>query len=163
LYLVASPNPAVGEGTNLAAVACPSAPNCFAVGSNYIGGPGEPTTLVLQWKNGKTWSIVTDFQPSGFSELHGVSCTSRINCTAVGYSQTVLGRFNFGPQRTSVQHWNGKTWTNVKNPGGAGVLSGVSCPSTTFCIAVGTITLRWNGKNWSSVPSPILPVSRSAS
>ena len=33
-------------------------------------------------------------------------------------------------------------------------LSGVSCTSSTFCAAVGTINESWNGSTWSIVPSP---------
>jgi hypothetical protein len=62
-------------------------------------------------------------------------------------------------------------WKIVKSPNPTGspaaVLSSVSCPSPTSCIAVGytpsdvdsdavsqTLTERWNGKTWTFLPSP---------
>ncbi len=64
--------------------------------------------------------------------------------------------------------WNGSVWSIVAtpNPGGTqgGFLDGVSCPSVSHCIAVGTyfdadaiaLTLveSWNGSRWSVVASP---------
>jgi hypothetical protein len=162
--ILASPNPEVGAGTNLSAVSCPSATNCFAAGLNYVSN-FEPVTMVEHW-NGQTWSVVTDNRPTKLSALNGVACASPTNCTAVGYSQTVLGPEEFGPPTTLVQHWNGTTWSNVKspNPGPTNSqLTAVSCMGTDFCIAVGqyssasalkTFVLRWNGTKWSNITSP---------
>jgi len=160
----------LGGGWLLFAVACPRATNCFAAGWNNIGGLGEPTTLVEQWKNGKTWSIVTNPRPAGFCALNGVSCTSPASCTTVGWSATVQGPDEFGPPTTLVQHWNGTTWSTITspNPGTTNSqLGAVSCTSTTNCVAVGqdtnagdrdsafqTSVERWNGTTWSTIASP---------
>lgn len=58
-------------------------------------------------------------------------------------------------------------WTLVSTPDSSTTadneLSGVSCPNTSFCMAVGyygngtadqTLTLRWNGTKWAKVSSP---------
>src|SRR5207302_1391377 len=62
---------------------------------------------------------------------------------------------------------NGTRWKIVPspNPGSASysVLSGVSCVSTTFCVAAGsavvngnrqTLIESWDGTSWTIVPSP---------
>jgi len=166
--IVPTPTNAIGLGGGwlLSAVACPRATNCFAAGWSNIGGLGEPTTLVEQWKSGKTWSIVTNPRPAGVSALNGVSCTSPTNCTAVGWSGTVLGFDEFGPRTTLVQHWNGTTWSNVTSPNLSTTdseLGAVSCTSATNCVAVGfyngttsqsTLVERWNGTTWSTTTSP---------
>ena len=75
-----------------------------------------------------------------------------------------------GPARASktlVERWNGTSWSIVASPNPSGAtdaaLSGVSCPSTSSCYAVGyysttsatkTLVERWNGTSWSIVASP---------
>ena len=66
--------------------------------------------------------------------------------------------------KTLVERWNGTSWSIVTSPNPSGatfaVLSGVSCPSTTSCYAVGesaldkTLVEHWNGTSWSIVASP---------
>lgn len=70
-----------------------------------------------------------------------------------------------------AEHWNGSTWTIVPVPQSpkhsSTTLSGVSCTSSTFCIAVGssgpdaglatavsTAAEQWNGASWSVAPTP---------
>jgi hypothetical protein len=74
--------------------------------------------------------------------------------------------------RTSIVHWNGKTWSLVTSPnqtGSTGVLTGshldgVSCLSTTTCFAVGSssttdtratrpFAVRYSNGHWSIVAS----------
>ena len=65
---------------------------CIAVGSRYViggaGGVGDVTsekTVAERW-NGKEWSVQTTPNPTAatHSLFEGVSCGSRIACTAVG-------------------------------------------------------------------------------
>ena len=132
-------------GIGLPAVACSSEKFCMAG-----GGP----TGVMTW-NGSVWRKIA--APSG--GLSGVTCASRTLCmTTVGQAFYV---------------WNGTSWHNVKQisdfcngtaPGPCGI-SGLSCGSTTNCMAVGTWTVSqepvqetlgwfWNGKTWSFVQPP---------
>ena len=147
--------------SQLTQVSCPSATNCYAVGSYLTGTTGK--TLVEHW-NGSTWSIVTTPNPSGAidASFSGVSCPGANNCYAVGsYDNSTTGK-------TLVEHWNGSTWSIVATPSPSGAtyasLSGVSCPSATSCFAVGsystattdkTFVQRWNGSSWSIVATPI--------
>jgi hypothetical protein len=67
--------------------------------------------------------------------------------------------------RTLALRWNGTSWTisGIPNPGTSNnvTLQGVSCSSTTSCVAVGrnvgaygqTFTEHWNGTSWSIVAS----------
>ncbi len=66
-------------------MSCPSAAACTAVGS-YANSAGTGLTLAERW-DGTTWSVQTTPNPPGgraFNNLLGVSCPSRVACTAVG-------------------------------------------------------------------------------
>jgi len=102
-----------------------------------------------------------------------VSCSTTTSCFAVG-SYSVAG-----VDRSLVEHWNGHTWSIMPSPNPTGStgtdLSGVSCPTSTHCFAVGdssyavshgvlvgtaekTLVESWNGHSWSIMrsrnPSP---------
>jgi hypothetical protein len=98
--------------------------------------------------------------------LDAVSCFSASNCAAVGQRAPAQGTGG-----TLAERWNGTTWSVVSspNPGGsAGArLTGVACPGSGTCLAVGWFTdgasgdtlptaEKWNGASWSllSVPDP---------
>ena len=72
--------------------------------------------------------------------LYGVSCTGRKQCTATGPASTRTGK-NYKPL---AERWNGTTWakqtTPTTNSGGllGGTLTaGVSCTSSSACMAAG--------------------------
>ena len=98
-------------------------------------------------------------------EINDVACVNAAFCIAVGFS--ALRSVNFdGSSRTLIERWNGAKWSIVPSPGGKGAgLRGVTCTSTTFCIAVGlqaatgpgsgrTLAIRWNGTTWAILPTP---------
>ena len=75
------------------------------------------------------------------ANLTAVSCASETSCTAVG-----TGGTTFTTLLTLAEHWNGTSWTvqaTPRHPSGATTasLSGVSCPSTRVCFAVGSLTI----------------------
>jgi Bacterial Ig domain/Bacterial Ig-like domain (group 3) len=92
----------------------------------------------------------------GGGQLLGVSCTSPNFCMAVG---TVTGS-----STTLTESWNGQVWSIVPSPstsGQADILAGVSCVSSTDCVAVGSsgsavLVETWNGFSWSIVSTPVL-------
>jgi hypothetical protein len=158
------PNPAGSADTNLNAVSCTSSASCTAVGL-YVNGSEAGVTLAEAW-NGKAWSIQTTpkLAASTNSGLDAVSCTSASACTAVGDTYK-----SGGTKVTLAEAWNGKTWNVETTPDPAGatssVLSGVSCPSSTECFAVGsayssntesvaTLGEAWNGNSWAILPTP---------
>ena len=147
--------PTGASANQLAGVSCPSATHCFAVGQSAA------TASAQQW-NGKTWSVATSPAIVG-SALDAVSCASTTSCFAVG-SQLVSGA-----TKALIERWNGAAWSTVASANPTGTtgaqLTGVSCTSPTFCVAVGkqsvagstvskTLIERWNGKKWSITTSP---------
>jgi hypothetical protein len=97
-----------------------------------------------------------------------VSCTSASACSAVGSYVN-----SSGVEVTLAERWNGTSWSiqSTPNPTEAkgNVLRGVSCTSSSACVAVGsdytggfpssaysTLAEVWNGTSWSiqSIPNP---------
>ena len=146
--------------TSLLGVSCVSASDCVVVGT-YGNANGTYRTLAEVWHRG-SWSIQRTPNPahSTSTSLAGVSCTSVSSCTAVGYSG------GFRRTRPLAEAWNGTSWSIRPAPGPAASkhasLSGVSCTSSSACMAVGTgegskpLAERWNGAAWSlrQVPVP---------
>jgi hypothetical protein len=152
--------PTGGTESQLAQVSCPSATTCIAVG-NFVTATARKT-LVEQW-NGTSWSLVATPVPAGAfrSVFNGVSCPSATSCFAVGSSSD-----QFGSTATLVEQWSGSSWSIVPSPnqtGTSSTLSGVSCTSSTSCVAVGswgdqsspqTLVEQWDGTSWSIVTTP---------
>jgi hypothetical protein len=157
--IVSSPN----QGTwynYLNGVSCTSTSFCTAAG--YYMPSGASQTLIEQW-DGTQWSIVSSpNQDTANNYLNGVSCTSTSFCTAVGDYMPSGG----GNDQTLIEQWNGTGWSIVTSPNqgtGNNELFGVSCTSTSFCMAAGvyvssgatqTLIEQWNGTGWSIVTSP---------
>jgi hypothetical protein len=124
----------------------------------FTAGPASATT---------GWVLQTTANPASgaLNMLTSVSCTTAANCIAVGSQQT-----SAGVSTALAERWNGSTWalqTAVNPSGGTGVsLNGVSCPSATYCIAVGVnqptvksetaVAESWNGSTW-TLQSPVSP------
>jgi hypothetical protein len=148
----------VSTPPDMTAISCTSASNCVAVGTTS-GRDGEGE----HW-NGSTWSGTS--MPAGGvgTGPSSVSCVSATYCLVTATRLTV----NYDPLAISFT-WNGSTWTATSsspvNQAETG-LYGVSCTSTTSCIAVGDYTPSsgvydpsaqfWNGSTWAvqTVPSP---------
>lgn len=147
--------------TSIAAVACPAASDCVAVGS--IAGAGSTRLPVAERWNGATWSVQGPPAPKGATRniLTSISCPAKTSCFAVGVTTSKSGQ-----QRTLAERWNGRSWSITPTPNPAGgqeiELDSVSCPSASSCVAVGamiqgTFAQVWNGKSWKStaaVPNP---------
>jgi hypothetical protein len=145
---------------------CSSATFCMAVGSRgyrMSAVDNSSKTLSERW-NGTKWSIVPSPNglPAGTSTaLYDVSCTGSAFCMAVGEAGTKI----------ITMTWNGSKWSTVASANPTNVqyayLTGVSCTSTTNCVAAGlrytpdgrgpTLMERWNGKAWSILNAPTPP------
>jgi hypothetical protein len=136
----------------LAAISCPSASACTAVGGNYDENP-----YVLHW-NGTHWRTQAVSGGSTLNEMTGVSCPSATACTAVAGGV--------------ADRWDGHTWSvqQLRSPGGAhGIdVNEVSCPSLVRCTAVGWASFsrgqlplveHWNGRHWSLQTAQIPPAA----
>ncbi len=96
-------------------------------------------------------------------ELTSVSCPSTRLCLGVGYEQ-LNSTIEFKP---IAETWNGRAWRLDKVPFPSGAtytrLTGVSCPSSSLCVAVGYangksigqegLVEKWSGDKWSVQPS----------
>src|SRR4029077_15573308 len=120
-----------------------------------------------------TWTIKEPSNPveAKASSLASVSCTSSTACVAVGrYIAKTSG------EGTLAEPWNGTAWTLKEplNPTEAkgSSLTGVSCTSSTVCVAVGryinkssvevTLAETWNGTAW-TLKEPLNPAGAKSS
>lgn len=112
------------------AVACPSTTTCYAVGHNSTSS----ADILATTDGGATWTNQT--VPSGVASLDAVACPSPATCYAVGFGG---GSYDGVIVATTD---GGTTWRSQSTPVGgddtSGYLSGVACPSTTTCYAVGS-------------------------
>jgi Fibronectin type III domain len=147
-------------------VSCPSASFCTAVGW-YNDTSGNQDPLLLTRSNG-TWTAAQAPLPADatkpYATVDGVSCPSTAFCTAAGWYNDTSG-YTVGMLLT----WSGGTWTAAQAPLPAGFasattvssVSGVSCPSTSYCIAGGGFTpnggtlLTWSGGAWTTAQTPV--------
>ena len=151
----------------LRGVACPTSSRCVAVGYGFDDVKVNIQPIV-GLSNGLTWSIrrgpvPTSTKADHGGRMYGAACVAATRCFGVGW-------FNLGIRtRTLILAWNGAGWSVFSRPDPAGssssVLSGIACPTSTMCLAVGnaaygdpaptrTLVTRWNGASWSVVPSP---------
>jgi hypothetical protein len=170
--LVPTPSPRASTvAGGLSGVRCTSPANCWAVGSR-----GDGTRLLneaLHW-DGRTWSRVSIPNPTHTSQsvrnaLQAVSCTSFVNCWAVGSHQ--FSSDANSAIKDQALHWNGHGWSRVPTPNPAGTvkfatnqLYAVACITPANCWAVGSDSrsaelphhnsrnqiLHWNGTSWSA-------------
>ena len=133
--------------------------------------PSPATRWLVPWTRAKasgarmmTPQAATAFPGFSGAFLNGVSCTGRSQCTATGVATTRTGK-NLKPL---AERWNGTSWTVQSTPttntGGwlGGTLDGgVSCTSSTACMAAGYSYSKsfarllgegWNGRRWTIQP-----------
>jgi hypothetical protein len=158
--LVAAPTPPA-QTEDLNGVSCISQTWCMAVG-DYTSTSAQDLARAEVW-GGSTWSIQAIPTPATTSIfLTGISCSSAKACTAVG---------DYFPPRSTgeplVEAWNGSSWATqtAPNPDRDSTFNGVSCPSPTFCMAVGydvtdsagdwgTVAEEWDGATWTVEKTP---------
>lgn len=140
--------------------------------------------LAERW-NGRAWAKLPSRKvPQQYlSGLSGVSCTSKTACIAVGDYRRGQGCDGSDAtqciERAVAETWDGRSWRLAPVPLPAlarhnSSLSGVSCTTTRFCIAVGgyeygsgctnyygqgpcsrqTMIVRWDGSRWRGLPTP---------
>jgi hypothetical protein len=110
---VATPNPSGTHGgsvNELAALACGSPTDCWAVGY-YYNSTAAQLNEAMHW-DGTAWSLADVPQPGGTANnhdgnaLYGLSCASTAECWAVGY--TFDSR---KPAKNQALSWNGSLWS----------------------------------------------------
>jgi hypothetical protein len=155
------------QPNDLNSIACPSAAECFAVGSVGSFNVADHRQLIEMW-NGTAWSVQALGNPKGTANdfMTSVSCGGPSLCFTVGNENDNTG-LNPG---VLLEKWNGTSWSvqpPLPEPAGAtGIrLQAVSCVSPAECTAVGTdvfpgftsdgtLAEHWNGTSWSIEPMP---------
>jgi photosystem II stability/assembly factor-like uncharacterized protein len=137
----------------LAAISCPSAHTCFAVGAVDANGVPGHDAVEKTVDGGAHWADQAVPTPAGGNGLYGVSCPSTARCWAVG-PLGVLATTN-----------GGRTWRDRPL---AGSLQAISCPSEQTCVVVSSgpyyadssepvavvYLTRDGGRSWTSAPLP---------
>ncbi len=142
----------------LAAVSCPRATSCTAVGfaGNAAGTAGR--TLIERWTRAGGWAIAPAPAPAAarVAFLSGVSCPSARLCIAVGWLSTRAGAAATLAERLTPAGWRQQ---RMPTPQAATEvqLTGIACASPSFCTAAGwfeaggvqvMLTERWDGERW---------------
>lgn len=146
-----------GDLADLSGVSCPAVGHCVAVGYALPDEALGLAAMAPAW-NGHAWKLMTVATPGAPASLSDVSCVRATHCLAVGF-RTGTSKAEF----PLAQLWNGRTWKTItRMPATSGGLTGISCPRTDRCVAVGetaaqrTFAATWNGRSWhvSKTPSP---------
>jgi hypothetical protein len=145
------PVPPSANYSGLKGVSCTSASDCIAVGYYHQLTIPADEPLVEVW-NGGTWAPQSSpaWTFNMDTNLSAISCSSSVQCTAVGY----VGR------ETLAVTWDGTSWAvqptpNAPNEAWSELLA-VSCASPSFCGAVGyssngsfkALGEAWDGTSW---------------
>jgi hypothetical protein len=164
--ITTSPDTSTSEGNQLNSVSCTSSTSCVAVG--YYTASSSSDQTLIETLSGTTWSITTspDTSTSEGNDLVGVSCTSSTSCVAVGsYAPAGFPGFD----QTLIETLSDGSWTITTSPdtstSEANDLYGVSCTSSTSCVAVGAtfnpdteilqnLIETLSGGSWSITTSP---------
>lgn len=179
----AGTNPSAG----LAAVSCPSAGNCSAVGSYRTTSGNNMEALVLT-ETGGSWSTAVELSlpadaaaTNQLAGLYAISCPSAGDCTAVGGYQFMSGADSWASQGLMASENAGSWGTGVEpslpanawTPNPQAGLSSVSCASAGNCTAVGNYSSNSPGNqgllltetagSWSSGVEAALPANAKTS
>lgn len=133
-------------------VSCTSSKSCVAAGTNEQNNVGLYSQPIGATWNGKSWSVNYPPAPADAvsTDLSAADCTGPSFCVAAG--SYFSG--NTGTWEPLVETWNGARWAlgpGATLPAG-GVLSSVSCTSSTSCVVAGetenatNLAESWNGK-----------------
>jgi hypothetical protein len=95
--------------------------------------------------NGSVWSATSPTGPSG-TTYWAVSCASAALCVALGNNGEAID--------------NSGTWSYEPRGAYSGIIDTVSCPTTSFCMAVGidAHSAAYNGAKWTQAGRVVPPV-----
>lgn len=125
---------------SLEAISCSSSRYCFAIGT--LSDMQSTVPFAASW-DGRRWSSQLLPKPPNRigATTAGLSCSSRRSCAAV----LSFTGFALDPGPTDAERWNGSRWSIQEVPLPAHVrhafLGGVSCTSSSECIAVGAVRI----------------------
>jgi len=163
-------NAAVDPEVEVPGLSCPSVDQCVAAGT-YQDTSGGLVGLLLTWSNG-AWSSASVPLPANAAtssavSIYAVSCASVNDCVAGGsYTDSS------GNTQGLLLTWSGGSWTAAEAPVPNDAASnpwaqieGLSCPTTTQCVAVGSygsqdaegLLWTWSAGSWTVANLPALP------
>jgi hypothetical protein len=151
------PEPAGARASELDSVAC-TGTHCLAVGL-YEDASGRVLALTERWSGGRWHLLPSASTTAPITMLDGVACRTPVFCMAVGETEWVR-------QRPIAEVWENGRWQFVHGGRLAdGTLRGVSCPTTEWCLAVGSVgnralTERWRGQRWQVLTTPLASAYR---
>ena len=128
-------------------LSCPREGWCMATGSTNGGGRGAFFAII----SGNRLEPHRTVQLGAFS---AIDCRSTMSCVGVGLD---------GGGRFAAAAWNGTSWHAMRSSGVLGQEGALSCPTPTFCMAVGSSfgrtgpgpgAMRWNGSAWRPTANP---------
>ncbi len=137
----------LGWSTGASAVSCAAEGRCVAIGQTR-----DSVDQIASF-DGSNWIAepVTLQELHGSSEFSALSCPSSTACTLAGAVE-VTGASR--RSRVAILSFNGKRWRSQRLPAAVTAqrpeLTGLSCLTTSFCVAVGDtnhrpVVLRWSG------------------
>jgi hypothetical protein len=133
-----SPPRAVAPNFAVTLMTCTSASFCLALGSNYKTGVAGTT----EW-TGSTWTQPRTLGAPPTGVVRSLSCASPTFCEALSTG--------------AAYTWDGRRWssaTSLVDASATGTtdVTSVSCPSSSFCMAVDTAgdAFVFNGHRWSA-------------
>ncbi|MHA3702385.1 hypothetical protein ACXR2U_09365 [Jatrophihabitans sp. YIM 134969] len=131
-WTIAEADPGVGSPNEYQGVSCVRPGGCVAVGD----ARDVPLAAV---RTSSGWDDLGAAAPDGFlgGRFESVACSGANACTAGGW----VARDPYSETTTPfVNRWNGHTWSQQTLPDiGFGRITGVACPTSTVCVAVGWI------------------------
>jgi hypothetical protein len=149
----------------LSAIQCTTPQKCVAVGSL---GNGQGSIAGTTSNGGADWASTPILTSA--DELSAVTCSTVRTCIGVGSNFVVVPGRAGAPSTTKTQGVvirtldRGHSWSVTTGlPKGVGRIMGVSCPTASFCMAVGespgggagaALASTSSGQRWRSVPLP---------
>ncbi len=121
----------------LSGIACSSSTECYAVGTEMTASSTKfnITGIIVPIDNGTVGTAET-VSAASENELSGITCSSSTTCYATGAEMTALSASS-NTTGIIVPIDNGTPGT-PQAVSGTALLTGITCPSSTTCYAVGT-------------------------
>ena len=160
--------------TIASALSCSTATACIAVGGVYRV-PSQGTRPGAVYWNGVSWVYQPIFAAadSYTNVLDAVSCTAVQVCMAVGYQTNVSSSGYQHPLAVELDgtSWNLSHTVAVNDRSNISELTGLSCASINWCVAVGyrstdgdwgqegvyqPLVERWDGTAWTVQSTPVI-------
>jgi photosystem II stability/assembly factor-like uncharacterized protein len=115
----------------IASVSCASPANCLAIVSD-----GTLMWSAQSTDFGQTWQQLGDL-PGSLLAGDDLSCRVGGTCLVAGYLPTTAGH---GQGALALSIDGGQSWALANVPSSAGILQSAVCPSTSVCLAAGTVS-----------------------